>query len=59
MRRGTARDTDREGAAEAERLHRDRYLVAEGIYIDEVDPVARAEVVIDNADLDHPLLRRA
>lgn len=59
VRRGTARDTDRDGAAEAERLHRDRYLVAEGIYIDEVDPVARAEVVIDNADLDHPLLRRA
>lgn len=58
VRRGTERDAEREGAEEAEALHRDRYLVAEEIYIDEVDPVARAEVIVDNTDLDRPLLRR-
>jgi uridine kinase len=59
VRRGVARDTEREGGAEpAEALHRDRYLAAETIYIDEVNPVALADVVIDNTDLERPRLLR-
>lgn len=54
LQRGIDRDTDLEGRAEAERLHRDRYHAAELIYIDEVNPRARAQVIIDNSDLAAP-----
>lgn len=54
LRRGIARDERVEGRAEAEALHRDRYHVAEGIYVAEVDPRLRADVVIDNRDFAHP-----
>lgn len=54
VERGVGRDAGREGADEAERLHRDRYGVAEGIYVAEVDPMSRADLVIDNTDWDHP-----
>lgn len=57
VRRGTARDAGREGAEAAEALHRDRYLAAETLYVAEVDPAARADVVIDNTDLQRPFLR--
>lgn len=57
--RGSARDADREGGTDAAAaVHRDRYLVAERLYIDEVGPVARADVVVDNRDLDHPVILR-
>jgi uridine kinase len=57
IRRGTARDADVEGDAEqSEALHRDRYLVAETIYVNEVDPIAIAEVIIDNTDFTRPRL---
>ena len=68
LERGTARDAGRDGRAEAgraedgraeaERLHRVRYAVAERIYVDEVDPVARAQVVVDNTDLAEPVVLR-
>lgn len=59
VRRGTARDADREGGSEqAEALHRDRYLAAEIVYLNEVDPIARAHVVVDNADFARPRLLR-
>ncbi len=59
VRRGVARDTEMEGGAEeAEALHRDRYLAAEAIYIDEVDPISLADVVIDNTHFDRPRLLR-
>jgi hypothetical protein len=35
------------------------YLRAEELYIAEVDPIALAEVVIDNTSFDAPLLLRA
>lgn len=54
LTRGVDRDTDLEGRAEAESLHRDRYGAAERIYLAEVDPVARADVVIDNTDFAAP-----
>ena len=56
LKRGIARDAALEGRAEAERLHRDRYHASEEIYIAEVDPVAIADLVIDNNDVAHPVL---
>lgn len=59
VRRGVARDTALEGgAAHAEALHRDRYLIGETIYIDDVDPASRADIVVDNADLATPRIVR-
>ena len=54
VRRGTDRDAGREGAEIAEALHRDRYGAAEAIYMAEVDPIALADVVVDNSDFDNP-----
>lgn len=57
--RGTRRDADLEGGADAaEALHRDRYLAAELLYLDEVRPLAFVEVIVDNTDLARPVLRR-
>lgn len=56
FRRGVVRDTARLGAHEAEALHRGRYQAAEAIYIDAVQPVCRADVIIDNTDLTRPRL---
>lgn len=59
LRRGIARDVGLPGSTdEPGSLHRDRYLVSEQLYIAEVDPVARADVVIDNTDFAHPILLR-
>lgn len=54
LRRGIARDRDVEGEAEAARVHRDRYHVAEAIYLAEVRPQARADIIIDNRDFARP-----
>ena len=59
LNRGIDRDAGREGADESERLHRDRYHAAELIYIDEVDPRSKADVVIDNADFANPFIVRS
>ena len=57
VRRGSARDADLEGGIEAaEALHRDRYLAAETIYLDEVDPRAIADLVLENTEIDRPHL---
>ena len=53
LRRGSERDQDWAGSA-AETVHRDRYLVAERIYIDEVDPTRLVDVAIDNSTFDQP-----
>ena len=59
VRRGTARDAERVGGSlQAEALHRDRYLAAELLYADEVDPVTHADFVVDNTDFDHPVVLR-
>jgi uridine kinase len=52
--RGISRDCAAEGVGEATRLHRDRYHVAETIYLAEVRPHALADVVIDNRDFASP-----
>ena len=54
LRRGVARDSALEGTEEATRVHRDRYGVAERIYLAEVNPRALADVAIDNTDLARP-----
>jgi uridine kinase len=54
LRRGIARDRAAEGVEEATRLHRDRYHVAETIYLAEVRPQALADVIIDNRDFASP-----
>ncbi|MEV0728155.1 uridine kinase [Polymorphospora sp. NPDC050346] len=57
VRRGTHRDQDWAGA-QAEAVHRDRYLVAERLYLAEVDPLRLVDVVVDNTLFDHPRLLR-
>lgn len=57
LARGIERDAVSEGGRdEAERLHRGRYHAAERLYLAEVDPIARADTVIDNTDLARPRL---
>lgn len=56
--RGVERDAEMEGVAGAERLHRDRYHVAEQLYVSEVDPKRKADVVIDNTDFANPVVVR-
>lgn len=59
IRRGGQRDSAMEGGrAHAEKLHRDRYLAAEMIYLDEVDPMSFVDVIIDNSDFSRPRLVR-
>ncbi|MET9619764.1 hypothetical protein ABZZ37_03190 [Streptomyces sp. NPDC006464] len=53
VRRGAARDRNWAGS-DAESIHRDRYLVAERIYLDEVDPLPRMDAVVDNTDFAAP-----
>jgi len=55
--RGVARDTEREGSDEAARLYDTRYRVGEQLYIDEVQPRQRADVIIDNTHVDTPQVR--
>ncbi|WP_220502411.1 hypothetical protein [Microbispora sp. H10670] len=57
MRRGGERDQDWAGS-EAEALHLHRYLPAERVYIAEADPLARADVVVDNTVFAGPRLLR-
>jgi uridine kinase len=56
LRRGTRRDRGWAGE-EAEAVHRDRYLVAERLYVDEVDPTRSADVVVDNSRFERPRLK--
>lgn len=59
VRRGRDRDAELEGDADAaEAMHRDRYLPAELLYIDEVDPASFVDVLVDNRSFDRPRLLR-
>ncbi|MFJ8351081.1 uridine kinase [Streptomyces sp. NPDC094153] len=53
VQRGAERDQDWAGS-EAESVHRDRYLVAECIYLQEVDPLPMTDVVIENSVFESP-----
>ena len=58
LARGIGRDEASEGRAQAERLHRGRYHESERVYVAEVDPTAKADVIIDNTDFAAPRLIR-
>lgn len=53
LQRGAARDRDWAGSA-AEALHRDRYHAAERLYVDEVNPIGLADIVVDNSTFRRP-----
>jgi uridine kinase len=55
--RGEERDQNWAGS-EAEAIHRNRYLPAERLYIDEVDPKPLVDLVIDNAVFGQPRIVR-
>jgi uridine kinase len=57
LRRGARRDRDWAGA-EAEALILERYLPSEQLYVHEVDPIRRADAVIDNSCFERPLRSR-
>jgi uridine kinase len=58
IRRGVARDRVRFGnVGEARRRYLTRYAPAQRMYLDEVDPADRADVVFDNADPASPVLQ--
>lgn len=56
--RGVQRDAEREGHEQAEVLHRERYGRALEIYLAEVDPMAHADIAIDNTDFEDPRILR-
>jgi uridine kinase len=58
LERGVARDQEREGRDDAIRVHRDRYGVAEAIYLAEVDAPRRADLVLENSDFSKMVLVR-
>ncbi|MGZ6885211.1 MAG: hypothetical protein ACXVJA_03275 [Acidimicrobiia bacterium] len=59
IRRGVERDAEMDGgAAASETLHRDRYLASELVYLREVDPRSRAQVIVDNNDVRRPRVVR-
>jgi uridine kinase len=58
VQRGVEGDAPRKGVAATEAVHRERYGAAEEIYVREVDPVAKADVVVDNTDFDNPRLTK-
>jgi uridine kinase len=35
-------------------VHRERYLVAERLYIEEVNPIRSVDILIDNSSFDRP-----
>jgi len=54
--RGIVRDLDAEGIDEATRVRRDRYGPAEEIYIAEVHPISKSDLIIDNNDYSCPMI---
>ncbi|SNY61062.1 uridine kinase [Paractinoplanes atraurantiacus] len=60
LRRGTARDQAwMESAEAAAQRYRDYYIPGELLYLAEVGPAERADVVVDNSDFTAPRLVRA
>jgi uridine kinase len=58
LTRGITRDSASEGLETATQIHRNRYHVAEAIYVAEVDPRTLADVIVDNTDFGNPRLVR-
>jgi uridine kinase len=57
LQRGERRDRDWAGSA-AKALQQDRYLAADRLYVDEVNPVQLADIVIDNSTFSRPSILR-
>jgi uridine kinase len=58
IRRALVRDEDLFGSPdEALRRYRNRYVPGQRLYLDEVDPVSLADVVVENTDVSSPALR--
>jgi uridine kinase len=57
LRRGAQRDREWAGS-EVEALILERYLPSEQLYVHEVDPIRRADAVIDNSCFERPLRSR-
>jgi uridine kinase len=58
LRRALVRDEDLFGSPdEALRRYRNGYVPGQRLYLDEVDPVSLADVVIENTDVSSPALR--
>ncbi|TDD60088.1 uridine kinase [Kribbella antibiotica] len=59
LERGTARDQAwMDSAAAAAERYRTRYIPGERLYVDQVDPAALADLVVDNTDFGNPVLRQ-
>ncbi|TWD74805.1 uridine kinase [Kribbella amoyensis] len=59
LRRGTARDQQwMDSAAAAEHRYRTRYIPGERMYVDQVRPQDRAQLVVDNEDFANPTITR-
>ncbi|WP_433161068.1 hypothetical protein [Kribbella sp. CA-247076] len=57
LRRGTARDQQWMSSAEAaEQRYRTKYIPGERLYVDQVRPQTRAQVLVDNQDPANPVL---
>ena len=56
--RGTNRDAAMVGTG-ADAIHLHRYAASEAVYINEVDPLSKADVVIDNRDFAAPRIVRS
>ncbi|TDO64060.1 hypothetical protein EV651_105284 [Kribbella sp. VKM Ac-2571] len=59
LRRGAARDAAwMDSAAAAEKRYRNRYIPGEQMYVDQVRPAERAQLVVNNEDPANPTLTR-
>lgn len=57
LRRGTARDQAwMDSAAAAEERYRTRYIPGERMYVDQIQPRSRAQIVVDNEDPANPVV---
>jgi len=60
LRRGTIRDQAwMDSAEEAAERYRSYYIPGEELYLAEIDPAERADIVIDNQDFDAPRITRS
>jgi uridine kinase len=59
LRRGTARDHAwMDSAVAAEQRYLTRYIPGERVYVDEIHPADRAQLVVDNEDPANPIITR-
>ena len=58
LSRGTNRDAAMDGPG-GDAMHRHRYAASEAVYISEVDPLSRADLIIDNRDFAAPRIVRS